>query len=67
MADRTVYQVGRNISAEIRDKKLVLTIDLEGQGARSASGKNVVIATTSGNVTVPGLSGKLGINYYVPA
>ena len=39
----------RNIKAEIKDKKLILTIDLDAPTVPSKSGKTQVIASTLGN------------------
>ncbi len=57
----------RNIKMEQKEKKLIITIDLGKPGELSASGKNEVIATTGGNVQVPGTAGwKVGLNVYKP-
>lgn len=59
--------VGRNVTAHLDGSVLVLRIDTRATGAKSASGKSVVIGTTNGNVTVPGCNGaKLGLNFYMP-
>jgi len=57
------------MKAEIKDGNLVITIALQAPRA-SASGKTLVVATTSGNVTLPGVhvDGKeitLGLNAYI--
>lgn len=47
---------------------LTITVDLTKRLGRSASGKTVGIATTRGNVTIPGLDDpniKVGLNIYV--
>lgn len=55
----------QNIQIELRDGKAVITIDLKAPGAISKSGKSTVIASTHGNVTIPGADGiKLGVNCY---
>ncbi len=46
--------IGENIQIEIKDGKAILTIDLEHRGNVSASGKSVIVATTRGNVPIPG-------------
>lgn len=61
------FQIGRNMTAEIHGTELVLRINMAGHGIRSKGGEgpNVVIATTSGNVVVPGTDGgRLGLNFY---
>lgn len=59
--------VGRNVRASMEGHVLVIRIDTKAAGTNSASGKSVVIATTNGNVGVPGTGGaKLGVNFYMP-
>lgn len=54
-----------NVSLSVKDDKLTITIDLSKRGRDSESGKSRVIATTRGNVDVPGKVGlKLGLNLY---
>ena len=46
-------------------KKLTLIIDISGAGAISGSGKSRVIASTRGNIIIPGTDGlKVGLNLY---
>lgn len=59
--------IGNNIKATVAGKKLTIEVDLSAKGTPSASGKSDVLATTRGNVTVPGAEGvKLGFNLYRP-
>ena len=59
--------VGRNVTAEIgADGIMVIRINTAALGVASASGKSAVIATTNGNVGVPGTDCKLGLNFYRP-
>jgi len=53
---------------KVNDKGvLTITIDTKAEGTPSASGKSQVIASTRGNVVVPGTDGlKLGVNAYRP-
>jgi hypothetical protein len=55
------------ISVEIKDKKLVITADID-EPKKSASGKTMVIASTHGNIVTPAqYQGKpiiLGMNCY---
>lgn len=58
------------MKAEIKDKKLVIEIDLVTPRP-SASGKTLVVATTAGNVRLPdclvdGRPVTLGLNAYIP-
>jgi len=60
--------IGQNIQIEVtRDNKAVITIDLTKRGGLSSSGKSVIVATTSGNVPIPGTNIVLGLNAYVKA
>jgi hypothetical protein len=54
-----------NIQIEVKDNKAVITIDLIKDFGPSKSGKTVVVATTRGNVPIPGAENiRLGINCY---
>ena len=57
------------MKAEIRDGKLILTMDIEKEPRPSASGKTIVIASTHGNQsTTAQWDGKtvvVGCNAYV--
>ncbi len=61
------WVLGQNIAATLLDdgQTLSLVIDLSKRGGRSASGKSVTVATTSGNRTIPGSEVVIGINAYV--
>jgi ABC-type taurine transport system ATPase subunit len=55
----------KNIDMQVKGDKLVITIDLSKEFGASASGKTTIVATTAGNVSVPGREAiKLGINAY---
>ena len=55
----------KNVDTKIEQGKLVITVDLTKELGPSASGKSVIIATTEGNVDVPGTPDvKLGLNVY---
>ena len=55
----------QNIELDREGDTLVLRIDMTKELGRSKSGKSLLIATTAGNVTVPGPEGaKLGLNLY---
>ncbi|MCJ7617540.1 MAG: hypothetical protein MUO43_13495 [Desulfobacterales bacterium] len=54
-----------NIQIEVKDNKAVITIDLSKDFGPSKSGKTIVIATTRGNVPIPGAETiRLGLNCY---
>ena len=59
--------VGQNVELQVKDGKLVITVDLSKTFGTSSSGKSVIIASTGGNVSVPGQeSVKVGLNIYRP-
>ena len=43
---------------------LTITVDLSQEFGPSSSGKTTIIATTEGNVTIPGREEKIGLNIY---
>jgi len=52
---------------EVQGDQLIVTIDLSQDLGLSASGKSVMIASTGGNVSVPGHEEiKIGLNVYRP-
>ena len=57
----------QNVAFEVEGDQLVIRIDLSQELGESSSGKSVVIATTGGNVAVPGREAvKVGLNVYRP-
>jgi len=55
----------KNVEMKVEHGKLTITVDLTKELGPSASGKSIIIATTEGNVEVPGADDvKLGINVY---
>ena len=64
---QTKQTIGQNIEMSVEGNKLTLTIDLSQQFGISGSGKSQIIASTGGNVSVPGNeSVKIGVNVYRP-
>lgn len=64
MAAKTV---GSNISYEVKDNKLTITVDLKKEVGDSKSGKTVIIGTTKGNTKFTGPNDQemiMGINIY---
>lgn len=58
--------IGTNIAYELSDKGIVtLTIDTKQRHGDSGSGKSIVVASTGGNMTIPGTDVVFGINAYV--
>ena len=57
----------QNVQFQVQGDKLVIIVDLSQELGESASGKSVITATTSGNVSVPGREDvKVGLNVYRP-
>lgn len=55
----------KNIELRVEHGKLIVTVDLSKELGPSSSGKSVMIATTEGNVEVPGAPDvKIGLNVY---
>lgn len=55
----------KNVEMKVNGSKLIITVDLTKEFGRSASGKSIIIASTEGNVDVPGVDGtKIGLNVY---
>ena len=55
----------KNAEMKVEHGKLIITVDLSTELGPSASGKSVIIATTEGNVDVPGAPDvKIGLNVY---
>jgi hypothetical protein len=56
-----------NIEMSVQGNTLVITVDLSKTYGLSASGKSEVIASTGGNISVPGREQvKVGLNIYRP-
>jgi hypothetical protein len=56
-----------NIAMFLEGNHLVMRIDLTQELGESSTGKSVIIATTGGNVSVPGNEEiKIGLNVYRP-
>ena len=55
----------KNVELKVEQGKLIVTVDLTKELGPSSSGKSVMIATTEGNVDVPGAPHvKIGLNLY---
>lgn len=53
----------KNIKTEVKGTQLIITVDLSKDFGRSKSGKSTIVASTEGNVSLPG-GEKLGLNVY---
>ena len=54
----------KNVDMKVEGNMLTITVDLSKSFGPSSSGKTTIIATTEGNVTVPGREEKIGLNIY---
>ena len=56
----------KNIEMSINDDVLTIKVDLSKTFGKSSSGKSTIIASTEGNVSIPGKEEvKIGLNVYV--
>lgn len=64
--DRNILEVvTKNIEMKIEENALVIKVDLTKEIGPPASGKNIIIASTEGNVSIPGREdAKVGLNVY---
>jgi hypothetical protein len=57
----------RNVKFAVKGNTLTITVDLSEEFGTSGTGKNTIIASTGGNVAVPGKENvKVGLNVYKP-
>ena len=57
----------QNVEFQVQGNTLVMTVDLTQVVGESSSGKSIIIASTGGNVAVPGFEDvKVGLNVYRP-
>ena len=57
--------VGQNVELKVEGNILTITVDLSKDfGPSKSSGKTIVIASSKGNVPVPGSDAKIGLNVY---
>lgn len=57
----------KNVHVKVEGKQLIITVDLSKDFGPSSSGKNIIIASTEGNQSVPGAEDqgvKIGLNVY---
>ena len=54
-----------NVTMTVKGNILTLTVDLSKESGPSKSGKTIIVASSEGNVSVPGFDTiKLGLNVY---
>jgi hypothetical protein len=55
----------KNVDMNVEGNTLVIKVDLSQEFGPSSSGKTIIIASTEGNVSVPGMEDKkVGLNVY---
>jgi len=54
----------KNVEMSVEGTILTIKVDLSKEFGLSASEKNIIIASTEGNVTVPNRDEKIGLNVY---
>jgi len=54
----------KNVQMDVAGDILTITVDLTKEFGPSSSGKTIIIASTEGNVAVPGRDEKIGLNVY---
>jgi hypothetical protein len=57
----------KNVEMSVEDNKLIIVVDLNLEFGLSSSGKSITVASTEGNVAIPGRDEiKIGLNVYKP-
>jgi len=54
----------KNVEFAVEGNTLTIKIDLSKEFGPSTSGKNIIVASTEGNVSIPGREEKIGLNIY---
>lgn len=55
----------KNVDMDVKEDILTIKVDLTKEFGPSSSGKNIIIASTEGNVSIPGHDDKkIGLNVY---
>ena len=54
----------QNINMSVKGSTLTITVDLSKRLGKSKSGKTTLIASSEGNVPVPGTDAVIGVNLY---
>ncbi len=58
----------KNIKVEVQGDKLLIEVDLAQSYGLSSSGKSIIIASSEGNIAIPGREEvKMGLNIYKSA
>ena len=54
----------KNVEFSVEGNTLTIKIDMSKEFGPSSSGKNIIVASTEGNVTIPDREEKIGLNVY---
>ncbi|MBI4830596.1 MAG: hypothetical protein HY801_03375 [Candidatus Lindowbacteria bacterium] len=54
----------KNVELTVEGDTLIIKVDLAKECGPSSSGKNIIVATTEGNVSLPNREEKIGLNVY---
>lgn len=54
----------KNVELTVDGTTLMIKVDLSKEFGPSSSGKTTIIASTEGNVSIPGREEKIGLNIY---
>lgn len=54
----------KNVDMTVEGTTLTIKVDLSKEFGPSSSGKTIILASTEGNVTIPGREEKIGLNVY---
>jgi hypothetical protein len=54
----------KNVELTVDGTTLMIKVDLSKDFGPSSSGKTTIIASTEGNVSIPGREEKIGLNIY---
>lgn len=54
----------KNVELSVEGNILTIKVDLSKEFGLSSSGKNIIVASTEGNVTIPDREEKIGMNVY---
>ena len=54
----------KNVELSVKGNTLTITVDLTKEFGPSSSGKTVIIASTEGNLPLPGRNEVVGLNVY---
>ena len=54
----------KNVEFSVKGNILTITVDLTKEFGPSSSGKTIIIASTEGNIPLPGRAEVVGLNVY---